>query len=103
LVETVGIARPGDFEASVRNDITNERQVVVFAAGEGPSLWEMPITENAVLVFGSEGRGVSEGVLNSAAQRCHIPLLERVDSLNVGVTASIVIFEIVRRRVMEQS
>lgn len=102
LVETVGIARPPDLGASLRQDVDEGRQVVIFAAGEGSSLWDLPIAPDAVLVFGSEGRGVSDDVGGSTGERCHLPLSEKAESLNVGVTVSIAIFEILRRRVSHE-
>jgi TrmH family RNA methyltransferase len=50
------------------------------------------------LFFGNEGSGLPEGVLAGADRRLRIPLAGRVDSLNVGVAAGVVLFEAARQR-----
>ena len=47
----------------------------------------------AAVVIGSEGRGVSQAVLDACALTLKIPMRERCESLNAAVAASIVLWE----------
>jgi RNA methyltransferase, TrmH family len=49
-----------------------------------------PPTRDAVLVFGSEGSGVSPAIVR-AAKKIAIPMSERVESLNVAASAAILL------------
>ena len=52
--------------------------------------------ENIALVFGHEINGVSEPVLEKSKDCIYIPMKGKKESLNVGITASILIFEALR-------
>lgn len=57
------------------------------------------LTVPRVWIFGSEGRGLSDGLASAAAiERLAIPHDDAVESLNVGVAASICLFEQYRQR-----
>lgn len=49
-----------------------------------------------LLVIGSEGRGVSEELLNAAQRTCVIPMSERCESLNAAIAAAIVMWQMKR-------
>ncbi len=50
----------------------------------------------AAAVIGSEGRGVSQAVLDACAATVKIPMRERCESLNAAVAASVVLWEMYR-------
>lgn len=52
---------------------------------------------SSVIIFGNEGNGVS-GELLAAAQKVYIPMYGRAESLNVGISAAVVLYEAVRQR-----
>jgi tRNA G18 (ribose-2'-O)-methylase SpoU len=49
-------------------------------------------TEHLVLLFGSEGEGLSDLALGRAAARVRIPMAGEIDSINVGAAAAIVLY-----------
>jgi TrmH family RNA methyltransferase len=57
--------------------------------------WRRP----AAVLFGNEGAGLSEALLRQADTVVSIPLRGRVESLNVGVAAGLLLFEAARQRV----
>ena len=50
----------------------------------------------AAVIIGSEGRGVSQDALALSDQRVIIPMAGRAESLNAGVAAAIVIYEMTK-------
>lgn len=70
----------------------------VFAAlpGAAAALDTIDFTNPAVVVIGSEGRGVSETILKSATPFT-IPT-QQVESLNAAVAASVILYEAARQR-----
>ncbi|TKG95951.1 23S rRNA (guanosine(2251)-2'-O)-methyltransferase RlmB [Puteibacter caeruleilacunae] len=52
----------------------------------------------SAIIMGSEGKGVEKRLLKMSNQLVKIPILGKIDSLNVSVAASIMIYEAVRQR-----
>ncbi len=50
------------------------------------------------IVMGSEESGISPSILNIADQKLKIPLFGKIESLNVSVSAALMIYEAVRQR-----
>ena len=50
------------------------------------------------LVFGNEARGIPQDVLASVDEVASIPMGERTESLNVGISAAVFLFEAARQR-----
>ncbi len=67
-------------------------------ATEGIPLHRCQPPDRLSLVVGSEAAGVSEGVLQLAADRVAIPLVRGAESLNVSVALGIVLYEVLRAR-----
>ncbi|MDI6712435.1 MAG: 23S rRNA (guanosine(2251)-2'-O)-methyltransferase RlmB [Anaerosomatales bacterium] len=71
---------------------------VIGASGDAETdLWRAPLDGRVALVLGSEGRGLSRLVEQSCDVLVSIPLLGRVESLNVAQAATVLLFERVRR------
>jgi len=69
------------------------------AAGDGAqSMWEADLAGGAALVFGAEGRGLRPLVRRSCDALVSIPMLGRVESLNVSVAAAVLLYEARRQR-----
>jgi 23S rRNA (guanosine2251-2'-O)-methyltransferase len=56
------------------------------------------MTGSIALVLGGEGEGIRPGVLEACDGRIKIPMLGRVQSLNVSAAAAVTLFEVVRQR-----
>jgi TrmH family RNA methyltransferase len=50
------------------------------------------------IVVGTEANGLSAQWINAASERIKIPMLGKIDSLNVSVSAAVLLFEAVRQR-----
>lgn len=51
------------------------------------------------VIVGTEASGLSDEWINAADEKIKIPMLGQIDSLNVSVSAGIILFEAVRQRV----
>ena len=49
--------------------------------------------ERAVVLIGSEGRGLSQAALDACDQTVRIPMSSRCESLNAAVAAAVVLWE----------
>jgi 23S rRNA (guanosine2251-2'-O)-methyltransferase len=68
------------------------------AADAEQSLWQADLHGGLALVFGAEGKGVRPLVRRACDGAVSIPLAGKVESLNVSVAASLLLYEAVRRR-----
>lgn len=69
------------------------------AAAEAPKRYtELDLVGRAVLVLGSEGKGIRPRVASRCDELVSIPAKGQVDSLNASVAAAVILFEAVRQR-----
>jgi tRNA G18 (ribose-2'-O)-methylase SpoU len=68
------------------------RVAALTPAEDASDITSMPASERLLLLFGSEGEGLSAGVQERADARLRIPIDPRSDSLNVAVAAGIALF-----------
>ena len=62
------------------------------------TIYSLDLKGPAAFVLGSEAHGISEFWVRESTQRVIIPMYGQVDSLNVSVSAAVVLFEAVRQR-----
>lgn len=60
--------------------------------------WEVDYSEKVCIIFGNEKEGVSEEALKLSDYKIKIPMLGMARSLNVSVSAGIILYEAVRQR-----
>jgi RNA methyltransferase, TrmH family len=61
-------------------------------------LFDSDLKASGIWVFGSEGQGVSQPWLDRATQHIRIPQSEHIESLNVGSSSAVCLFEQFRQR-----
>ena len=64
----------------------------------GVSCWETDLRRPSAIIIGSEGNGPCDRALELADGRILIPMPGEIESLNAGIAAGILIFEVVRQR-----
>jgi tRNA G18 (ribose-2'-O)-methylase SpoU len=77
------------------------RDVRVLAAHPRPEsapLFDENLAADCCVVFGSEGAGISEKVLSECDRSIAIPMVDGIDSFNVGCASAVVLYEAVRQR-----
>lgn len=77
---------------------SNEIPVYGTKVGYGEDVRQIPSKDKSsfALIVGNEGNGVSEKVLDKCDKFLHIDMDDRVESLNVGVATSIILYELNR-------
>lgn len=63
--------------------------------------YNTPMTEGVAIVMGTESTGLSQAWRKAADAHIRIPMSGQIDSLNVSVSAAILLFEAVRQRNMK--
>lgn len=80
-------------------DLKNQNIWVYGFEADAPKLYtQLDYSQGCVLVMGGEGRGLHRLVRETCDELAHLPLLGPVSSLNVSVTAGVVLYEAVRQR-----
>ena len=62
------------------------------------SIYERKINKPVGIILGSEDKGISKSLLTISDDKIHIPISDKVDSLNVSVAFSIMVFEVVKQK-----
>lgn len=80
-----------------------EKQVPVFGTMlKGESIYDYELHDKAIILLGNESRGISEELAPYVDHKLMIPRFAEtapgIDSLNVGMAASIVFYEFARRK-----
>ena len=87
---------------SVDNGIAAARarglRVFATTARDGTPLPDCDLRGPAAILFGSEGRGLTDAITDAADARLTIPMQPPVESLNVAVAAALVLYEAARQR-----
>ncbi|MBN8549131.1 MAG: 23S rRNA (guanosine(2251)-2'-O)-methyltransferase RlmB [Deltaproteobacteria bacterium] len=66
--------------------------VAADAAADAQSIWSFEMPEKCVIIFGSEGEGIQRLLLENSDFKVAIPLLGRIDSLNVSQAVALFLF-----------
>lgn len=73
-------------------------QLVVSTEKTSDSVYNVDYTVPTCVVFGAEDTGVSDDLIRVSDKLAKIPMLGEIKSLNVSVSAGVVIYEAVRQR-----
>ncbi len=98
--DTLPIAAVPNIKQAMR--FLKEKDIfLIGAASESKkTLWEADMRVPIAIVLGSEGKGMRVTVRENCDELIKIPLLGKVDSLNVSVAAGVILFECLRQRSM---
>lgn len=92
-------------EKSQLIDFLDQNKIKVFVTTPSAEkiYTESDFTVSSALVFGSESSGISPFWLKERFEKILIPMAGKADSLNVSVSAAIVLYEAVRQRKIARS
>lgn len=69
-------------------------QIIGTTCDDGKDYQEVKYPSKLILVLGSEQKGLPDEIKGSCTQMIHVPMIGRVDSLNLANAASIILYEI---------
>ncbi len=75
--------------------------VQVFAATEKAKnlVYDANLNQSVAFIMGSEGRGINPSVLKIADYQFKLPMLGKIDSLNVSVACGVMLYESLRQKI----
>jgi TrmH family RNA methyltransferase len=73
-------------------------QILTAQLQDSSLYYNVDMTRGTALVMGTESTGLTDVWRKAASAHIRIPMLGRLDSLNVSVSAAILLFEAVRQR-----
>ena len=80
-------------------DKLKKRDFWIYGASTGGKLYaQADFSYKTALVFGNEGSGIRRLILENCDEIISIPMKSGVDSLNVAVSAGIIMYEVLRQR-----
>ncbi len=82
-----------------RIEVCRRQSIQVLAAtAEGQAFWDFDLTSPTLFLLGNEGAGLTPSTLDLADARISIPMAAKVESLNVGVVGTLLLYEAERQR-----
>jgi TrmH family RNA methyltransferase len=84
----------------VAESTSHPRLQVFLADMDAQSCWETDLCQPLALIIGNEAEGASESAKQLANQKVSIPMYGMMESLNAGVAGSVLIFEVIRQRMI---
>jgi 23S rRNA (guanosine2251-2'-O)-methyltransferase len=64
-------------------------------------IYDVDMTGPCAIIMGSEGKGISQSMLELADEKAAIPMSGEITSLNVSVAAAVLMYEAVRQRTVK--
>jgi len=84
------VARASEWPGTLDRLAQHGFEIWALTPGAGASdIWSTRVPNRLALVFGAEGPGLSDAVMERATRLVRIPIAEDVDSLNVGHAAAV--------------
>jgi len=71
---------------------------ILAAASGGRSYWDFDLTKPTIFLLGNEGAGLTQPTMQLADDVVSIPMAAGVESLNVGTTGALLLYEATRQR-----
>lgn len=92
------VARVGNLKKALMEFKEQGIQVVVTVPKSELALYDVNLKRPTVLVLGSEGAGLDRAIIQASTHQVALPMLGKVESLNVAAAAAVVLYEVVRQR-----
>jgi 23S rRNA (guanosine2251-2'-O)-methyltransferase len=80
----------------------NQINIIALMPGQPKSIYNTDLTLPLAFIFGSEGIGIRKNIQKYCDLKISIPQVGKINSLNVSVTAAVVLFELFRQRMYKR-
>ena len=80
--------------------LIKQHDIKIFGASEKAenNIYQTQFGKSQVIIMGSEGKGLSSSVIKLCDELIRIPLLGKIESLNVSVACGTILYEMVRQK-----
>ena len=95
----IPVCRVGSIRNTLKALQAEGYQVVGATEKSRKLLYDADFRKPAALVMGAEDTGISKEVLKLCDEQLAIPMIGKIESLNVSAAAAVLLFEIVRQRI----
>ena len=96
------MAVSADLRTTVKQAQQAGMQVIASSPNTNLIYWELDWQQPSLILLGNEGAGLSPDLSSIADCQVNIPLYPRVESLNVGVAGSLMLYEALRQRSLQR-
>ena len=97
-LHSVPICRTKDLKRSIIFLKESGLKVVAATEKSTDNYTNTDLTGPTAIVMGSEEKGIEQQILNLTDAQVQIPILGKIESLNVSVAAGLLVYEVVRQR-----
>ena len=80
----------------------NNYKIIATVLKTDEEIYNFEFPDKCALVFGSEGEGLRKNIINLCDSLVRIPMVGKIDSLNVSVSAGVFLYEILRQRAFKK-
>ncbi len=91
--EWIKVITTDNFEKAVQGFRANNYKVLTTSSHTGKSIYEEKLPEKMLVVFGSEGNGITAPLMKAGDKTLRIPSSGNVESLNIACAASVILAE----------
>lgn len=77
---------------------SSDVQLVAATEKTNDTIYDIDFKKPTAIVMGNEAKGVSSSILKSVNYRARLPMLGKIESLNVSVACGAILYEVVRQR-----
>ena len=98
----IPICRESSLSAAIDFLILSGIQVLASSLEASKPIFEIDLSLPTAIVMGAEGEGVSPAILRKVEQNIIIPQVGSTDSFNVSVATGIILYEVVRQRILNK-
>ncbi|MDA3778619.1 MAG: 23S rRNA (guanosine(2251)-2'-O)-methyltransferase RlmB [Bacteroidales bacterium] len=96
----IPVCRTDKLQETVKQLAASGIQIVAASEKSEELYSDIDYSKPTAIVMGSEDRGVSSEILKISDHLAKIPILGEIDSLNVSVASSVIMYEAVRQRLL---
>jgi RNA methyltransferase, TrmH family len=91
--EFIKVITTDNFEKAIQSFRANDYKILTTSSHTGKSIYEEKLPEKMLIIFGSEGAGITASLLRSGDKTIKIPSTGNVESLNIACAASVILAE----------
>lgn len=100
-LNTIPVCREKNLLQLVKQLKLNGIQVIAAEAKGSKFIFETDLRIPAAIIMGSEGEGIAPELLRAADEIVKVPMMGKFESLNVSVAAGMILYEVMKQRMIE--